>query len=827
MSDKPATDRADESRDGNPQAGKDRSAITGFTRLTIDGMHCAACVTRLEKILGRQAGVQSASVNLATESALIEHTADWQVQSSIAAIRKAGFEAHQTGQTDTAAKQLEQTAADPQADSGPTSDQASRPSVLAPGLFDPKSFAPIALSLLSAIILMLPMLTGLPEWPAWMQFLLCTPVQFGSGAVFLRGAVGALRTGLPNMDMLVALGSLTAWSWSTVMWLAGMPGHLFFEASASVIAFVLLGKWLEKRTRDQTAATISGLSKLRPDTVERVVSGTGGAQPTDRITALMQAQVQTVPLSQVRTGDVLRINPASRIPCDGLVLAGTSHIDESSLTGESIPAPRSATDTVHAGSLNLDGILFMQVTQTGEKTLLGQVIHLIERAQGQKLPAQALADRIAAVFVPIVLLIAAVTFSVLLLNGYGLETALLRAVTVLVIACPCALGLATPAAIIAGTGAAARAGLLIRDPRALHVARCIDTVVFDKTGTLTLGQPVLKDILLPPDAQTSSASALQIAAALQTGKAHPLGHALREAVLGRKWSGMTADGGAFNATPPMGIAPDDSTLKAVALRDITLLPGIGMEGWQRLDASAGQELRWLLCHPRHASSLLKDSGLSQFGRLLDTQTAQTGTISVLLRSARPNDWAVQAVFTFEDAQRPDAAAALAQLKDSGLKLILLSGDRQAAVDGLAGHLPLDQAIGECSPADKATRIKHLQAQGRHIAMVGDGVNDAPAMALADLAIAMGSGTDIAAQTAHITLMNSQLSGVAASLDIARRIHRNIAENLFWAFAYNTVCIPLAALGWFNPMMAAAAMALSSVSVVANALRLTKWTGTIG
>lgn len=824
-----------------------------FARLQIEGMHCAACVSRLEKIMGRQTGVISATVNLATESALIEHTADWQLPSILSAIQKAGFEAHFT--PDPAAVETvncasgdatnaTQTVTSPRAASvaaGSDTDALGTSSSAVPGRAD-ASFLPVALALASAGILMLPMLTGLPEWPAWLQFVLCTPVQFVSGAVFLRGAWGAVRIGQANMDVLVSLGSLSAWVWSTWLWLKTMTlsgsdhltahavGHLFYEASASVIAFVLLGKWLEKRTRQKTAQAITGLAQLRPDTVERLspvppthaVADTNGttdaaAQKPPAEDAL---QADTIPLALVRMGDVLRIQPASRIPCDGVLQSGHSHVDESALTGESIPRNCSPGDILRAGTLNMDGVLQMRVTALGEKTMLGQVIHLIELSQGRKLPIQALADRIAAVFVPVVLLIAAATALALALTGADIETILMRAVTVLVIACPCALGLATPAAIIAGTGAAARAGLLIRDPRALHLARSIDTIVFDKTGTLTAGHPELTHILLQHGQTqqdqtqrdpTQQDSALQIAASLQAGKSHPLGLALVQAASQR------------------GLAH-------IPLSDIKLLPGIGMRG--HLTATASE---WLMCNPRHAALLLTDLQAGLLQALLQTPLAAAGTVSVLLGSSSPQDqqsqqnpqkvqnpqapenWTLHAVFVFVDTARPQAVPVLAALKAQGMRLVLLSGDRQAAVDALAGELPLDEAIGECSPADKATRIRELQQLGHHVAMVGDGVNDAPAMAQADLALAMGGGTDIAAQTAHITLMNNQLHGVAGALDIARRIHRNIAENLFWAFAYNTVCIPLAALGWFNPMLAAAAMALSSVSVVLNALRLSRKT----
>lgn len=789
-----------------------------ITRLQIEGMHCAACVNRLEKIIGRQPGVLGATVNLVTESALVEHTGEWHPTDTLAAIRKAGFDAHPaaTVAAPSALKPTDAAAAlAAHAKTTESPDHAPHPAKPAGGSTDRDGIITIA-SLLIAAGLMWPMVTGQSDWPAWLQFAVATPVQWGAGWLFLRGAWGAVRTRAANMDVLVALGSLTAWSWSTAVWLTaefgqltelllgnrhGMPpgstaladglrDHLFFEAAVSIIAFVRLGKWLERRTRAQTAAALNGLARLRPDTVEWIKEAADGnlaawAQP--------DAPVSDRPVTDVRPGDCIRILPARRIPCDAEVVWGLSHVDESALTGESLPVSRQTGEPLRAGTLNQDGVLIARVTATGDQTVLGQVIQLIERAQGHRLPVQSLVDQIAAVFVPLVLLVAAGTGAWLLgIDGSGLEAALMRAVTVVVVACPCALGLATPAAILAGTGAAARAGLLIRDPRALHTARHIDTVVFDKTGTLTAGQPVLTHITLNPDRPLDASRVLALASGLQTKGAHPLAHALRESLVERG-------------------------LHAARFETVRLLPGIGSEGL----TADGWRSRIAPIH--HARSLLELSDQATLDVHVEHPNNAGKTVSVLLSGpADTTRWQWDALLAFEDRLRPETPAALAALKARGLTMVVLSGDRQTVVDTVTRGLGLARALGELSPAEKADILQAYKREGRHIAMVGDGVNDAPAMAIADLAMAMGGGTDIAAQTAHVTLMNNRLTGVEATLDISRRIHRNIAENLFWAFAYNTLCIPLAVTGHFNPAFAAAAMAFSSVSVVANALRLSRW-----
>jgi Cu+-exporting ATPase len=731
---------------------------TQTTHLLIEGMSCASCVSRLEKVLSRQAGTLEVSVNLATESAHIRHTADWQLEQGIAAIRKAGFDAHQKPDS-------------PVVGSAPVTPWS------------------VLLSLLAAAALMLPML-GLPiALPAWLQFAISTPVQFVAGAVFMRGAWGALRNRQANMDVLVALGSFTAWAYSTALWLTAGAEHLFFEAGVAIIAFVLLGKWLEKKARDQTAQAIAGLETLRPAQVSRLRAGTEGGPTLDSPT-------DTVALCAVRVGDVLKAGAGERLACDGIVLDGRSHVDESALTGEPMPADKAIGSSVHAGTLNLEGQLLLRVSATGSQTLLGQVIHLIEQAQGRKLPVQEQVDKVAAVFVPVVLVIALFTGVAWALSGASGSAALMHAVTVVVVACPCALGLATPAAIIAGTGAAARAGLLIRDPRALHTARLVNVIVLDKTGTLTQGKPTLQRVT-PFSPGLSQDNALALAAALQMQRSHPLGHALL-------------------------VAARDSALSLPSLRHLEQISGIGMTAqWVTHEGADPQPL--LLCHVRHALTLL---GASEQHKLTDWMTnhsQQASTVSVLLTTPPGQATQLLAALEFNDRLRPEAAQVLQQLKARSLRLVLLSGDRPEAVQALSGQLALDEARGACTPAEKARYIETLKASGQTVAMVGDGINDAPAMALADLAIAMGGGTDLAAQTAHVTLMKADLRGILHTLDVARRIQRNITENLFWAFAYNAICIPLAAIGLFNPMMAAAAMAASSVSVVGNAMRLTRWT----
>ncbi len=725
--------------------------------LGIGGMTCASCVSRVERALRKVPGVQQAAVNLATESARVRYAAapgqDAQAVEGLLrrAVRNAGYEPR------SAEAQLQAEEASPWA-----------------------GFGPVALGLLLSAPLVLPMLGELAgrHWmlPAWLQCVLATPVQFVLGARFYKAGWHSLKARAGNMDLLVALGTSASWGLSLWLWLTAPPEqmpHLYFEASAVVITLVLLGKWLEARAKRQTTAAIRALHALRPD-VAHLLGPHGEAD---------------VPVAEVLVGDRLVVRPGERIPVDGRVLEGQTQVDEAMLTGEPLPVPRGPGEALTGGAINGDGRIVMQVTAVGAQTVLAQIIRLVEDAQAAKAPIQRLVDRVAAVFVPVVLAIALLTLIAWLAAGAGLEAGLIHAVAVLVIACPCALGLATPAAIMVGTGVAAKDGILIKDAQALELAHKVDTVVFDKTGTLTVGQPRLT--AFEPLAERDAAALLCAAAGLQSASTHPLARAVLQAAQER------------------GVQPGAATA-------VQAVPGRGMEGEIDGRSYLLGSLRWL-------QELGADLGaLAARAQALQQQGA---TVSALAeRSAQ--GVVICALLAFGDAPKPGARAAIAALKARGLRTVMLSGDNRGAAEAMARQLGLDpdagEVIAEVLPGDKAAHVRALQAGGHVVAMVGDGVNDAPALAAADVGLAMGNGTDVAMHAAGITLMRGDPLLVVAALDISRRTVRKIRENLFWAFAYNVAGIPLAALGYLSPVVAGAAMALSSVSVMTNALLLKRW-----
>jgi Cu+-exporting ATPase len=569
------------------------------------------------------------------------------------------------------------------------------------------------------------------------------------------------------MDLLVALGTSAAYGLSVYMlwrhW-EHQP-HLYFEASAAVITLVLLGKWLEGRAKRQTTEAIRALQSLRPETA-RVVRDGGEIE---------------IPAAQLRVGDLVVVRPGERFPADGVVLEGRSHADESMLTGESLPVPKGPRDAVTGGAVNAEGVLKVRVTAVGAQSTLAKIIELVENAQAKKAPIQRLVDRVSAVFVPIVLVIGLAT-----LLGWGFATgiweqALLNAVSVLVIACPCALGLATPTAIMAGTGVAAANGILIKDAEALETAHGVGTVAFDKTGTLTVGKPALTSFE-PQGIERSTALAL--AAAVQSGSEHPLGKAVVAAAKGLR-------------------IPDAEAARAV--------PGRGMEALvagRRLALGSG---RWMRELGVDIASLAE--------RALEMQSKGMTVSWLADLTDKP---AVVAAMGFGDEIRPEAEEAVRQLRDRGLRTVMLTGDNRAAAQAVAARLGIDEVRAEILPADKAEAVAELRRAESRVAMVGDGVNDAPALAAADLGVAMGSGTDVAMHAAGVTLMRPDPRLVAAAVDVSRRTYRKIRQNLFWAFVYNVVGIPLAAFGILSPVIAGAAMALSSVSVVSNTLLLKRW-----
>ncbi|WP_415773125.1 heavy metal translocating P-type ATPase [Pseudomonas sp. LB3P38] len=714
--------------------------------LSIDGMTCASCVGRVERALAKVPGVKSVSVNLANERAHLELLGQIDPQTLIGAVTKAGYNASvwevEHPQTDNQQQRLHR-----------------------------ERWA-LIMAIVLASPLVLPMLLqpfGV-HWmlPAWVQFALATPVQFIFGARFYVAAWKAVRAGAGNMDLLVALGTsagygLSLYEWATA---AGRMPHLYFEASAVVIALVLLGKYLESRAKRQTASAIRALEALRPERAIQVIDG----------------REQDVAISALRLNDLVMVKPGERFPVDGEVVEGQSHADEALISGESLPVPKQPGDKVTGGAINGEGRLLVRTLALGAETVLARIIRLVEDAQAAKAPIQKLVDKVSQVFVPTVLLIALATLIGWWLYGAPMETALINAVAVLVIACPCALGLATPTAIMAGTGVAARYGILIKDAEALERAHEVSAVVFDKTGTLTSGTPRIAHLSA---INHDESALLQMAGALQRGSEHPLAKAVLDACAER---GLTV----------------------ADVSDSQSLTGRGITG--TLDGC-----RLALGNRR----LLEESGLNA-GEWAESAAAwetEGRTLSWLIeQSSEPR---VLGLFAFGDTLKPGALQAVQQLSARNISSHLLTGDNRGSAKVVAEALGIKDVHAEVLPADKAATVAELKKTGV-VAMVGDGINDAPALAAADIGIAMGGGTDVAMHAAGITLMRGDPRLVPAALEISRKTYAKIRQNLFWAFVYNLIGIPLAAFGFLNPVLAGAAMALSSVSVVSNALLLKTW-----
>ncbi|GKT26543.1 heavy metal translocating P-type ATPase [Acidovorax sp. SUPP3334] len=773
-------------------------AARSWLDLGIAGMTCASCSGRVERALRKVPGVQEAAVNLATERAHVVYAGDAgpAMEAQLRrAVRNAGYEPRAPeAQDDGAAR-----------DRSPWA-----------------GFGPVALGLALSAPLVLPMLLGvLPErWsallgphgmlPAWLQWLLATPVQFFLGARFYRAGWHALKARTGNMDLLVAIGTSAGYGLSLWLWLTAPPGHaphLYFEASAVVITLVLLGKWLEARAKRQTTAAIRALHALRPE-VAHLIGADGEVD---------------VPVAEVMAGDRIVVRPGERVPVDGTVLEGHTQVDESMLTGEPLPVPRTPGEALTGGSVNGDGRVVVQVSAVGSETVLARIIRLVEDAQAGKAPIQRLVDQVSAVFVPVVLAIALATLLGWLWAGAGGEAAVIHAVAVLVIACPCALGLATPAAIMAGTGVAARHGILIKDAEALERAHRVTTVAFDKTGTLTVGQPRLTAFEVAPG--EDEAALLAAVAGVQSGSEHPLARAVVQEARHR------------------GLA-------VPAPQSVSAVPGLGTEGEAAGRRFRVGSLRWM------DALGVPLGGLAAPAAALQAAGATVSAVAELVAGAGQGDepgdrlddgskaerWALRALLAFGDEPKPGAREALAALRGRGIRVVMVSGDHRGAAEAMALRLGLDPEAGEVMaevlPGDKAACVAQLRnsapaGQGAGpglvhdhgqgvVAMVGDGVNDAPALAAADVGMAMGNGTDVAMQAAGITLMRGDPRLVAAALDISHRTVAKIRQNLFWAFAYNVAGIPLAALGYLSPVVAGAAMALSSVSVMANALLLKRW-----
>jgi len=714
--------------------------------LAIGGMTCASCVGRVERALLKVPGVLEADVNLATERARIRTAGEVSNEALVKAVNDAGY---------TAAMSSSNPARTP---TSVARDRRERQHLLVAALLT----APLALPMLGLLV-------G-AHWmlPGWLQLVLVTPVQFWLGARFYRAAWKAVRAGTGNMDLLVALGTSAGYGLSLYHLVRGSAHHgnapLYFEASAVIITLILLGKYLEARAKRQTTAAIRALQALTPSTA-RVRRAEGDID---------------VPVDAVRVGDRVVVRPGERFPVDGVLLEGRTHADESLITGESLPVAKVEGDRVTGGAVNAEGAVLVETRAVGAESALARIIRLVEDAQAKKAPIQHTVDRVSAVFVPVVIALAVLT-----LVGWGAltgdwNTAVLNAVAVLVIACPCALGLATPTAIMAGPGVAARAGILIKDAEALELAHRVDVVAFDKTGTLTAGRPRLVEAL---PMQGPKSALLDRAAALQTGSEHPLAHAVLAA-----------------AAP---VATPASEVQAV--------PGRGVVG------TVDGVRVWL-----GNEALMHEAGVDiapLAGRAGDL--AARGHTLAWPANGDANTTTPHGPPAFPDEPRDGAAEAIARLHALGIRTVMISGDNAGAARAVASGLGIDEVHAPVRPEQKVEVVRALKATGT-VAMVGDGINDAPALAAADVGIAMGSGTDVAMHAAAITLMRTDLALVADAFAISRRTTRKIHQNLAWAFGYNLIGIPLAAFGLLNPVIAGAAMAFSSVSVLANTLLLRRW-----
>ena len=711
--------------------------------LAIGGMTCASCVMRVEKALNKIAGVESATVNLATERAHVSFSDETTAIELRNAVVNAGYEATVIGK-----------------DGGRT-----------PGAESKAMGWKIVVAAILSFPLFLPMLLNPAgfHWalPGWMQWLIATPVQIWLGAGFYQSGWKAAVNRSGNMDLLVSIGTTSAYLLSVYLLFNGAE-HLYFEASSVVITLVLLGKWLESRAKRKTTEAIRALQALKPDTAR-----------------VRREGVETdIPLAKVIVGDLVVVRPGERIPVDAEVAEGRSHVDEALISGESKPVIKEAGHTVTGGAVNLDGQLLVRTTAIGAETTLSRIIRLVENAQTAKPEIQRLVDRVSAIFVPVVLGIALVTFVGWIGYSGDWEQAILSAVAVLVIACPCALGLATPTAIMAGTGVAAKYGILIKDANALEHAHRVDTVVFDKTGTLTEGKPVLTNIMGVgiPDEEL-----VQIAAALETGSIHPLAKAVLDCA------------NRLAIQVPAATEHRDFPGNGLRARVNSRTVYLGNEHWMR-------ELGVSMQSIQSAAQRLQKEGK---------------TISWLAVEENGSN-KLYGLLAFGDALKSSSAFAVSRLHDLGIRTVLLTGDNRVSAEMVGDALRITEILAEQTPQSKAQAISDLRQGNRVIAMVGDGINDAPALALADVSFAMSSGTDVAMHTADITLMRADPGLVGDTIEISRKTYRKIKQNLFWAFIYNLIGIPLAALGLLNPVIAGAAMAMSSVSVVTNSLTLRRW-----
>lgn len=720
-------------------------------KLNIIGMTCAACATRIEKGLNKVDGVTNAAVNLATEKASVEFIpGKTNVDQLIAAVKKAGYDAKVIGEADG---DYERTAREEAYKKQKT-----------------KFFVGAILSLFFLIQMISDFSTeyGLGQFEfmmnPWLQLLLATPVQFYVGGHYYRDAYNAVRGGSANMAVLVVLGTSAAYFYSLAVTIMGTGQFLYYEAAVIVMTLIVLGKLLETRAKGQTSEAIKTLMGLQAKTARVIRNG----------------EEMDIPLEEVQAGDMIFVRAGEKIPVDGEIIEGSTSVDESMLTGESMPVTKKVGDMVIGATVNKHGAFTFKATKVGKDTALAQIIKLVEEAQGSKAPIQQLADKISGVFVPIVIVIALLTFAVTYFLA-GFTPALVSAIAVLVIACPCALGLATPTAVMVGTGKGAENGLLIKGAEYLENAQRVTTVVLDKTGTITKGEPDVTDIVAYGN--LSEDEMLQLAASAEKGSEHPLGEAI---VNGAKVKGLQLqDGKNFNAIPGHGIQVEiDNHLVLIGNKKLMNKNNIDInKALGRMEELEGEG--------KTAMLMAVDGNLA-------------GIIAVA------------------DTVKETSAEAIKRLKQMGIEVIMITGDNRRTAEAIAQQVGVDRVLAEVLPEDKSAEVEKLKNEGKIVAMVGDGINDAPALVAAHVGIAIGTGTDVAIEAADITLMRGDLMGIVDTIRLSKQTMRKIRQNLFWAFAYNVVLIPVAAIGLLNPIIAGGAMAFSSVSVVGNTLFLRNW-----
>lgn len=706
--------------------------------LGVEGMTCASCAARVQRTLTRHPGVEEASVNLATNRARVLYRPESASLDELQkAVSKIGYSiAPLTAETEDAHER----------------DQK---------MWWRRVLISWPLGLIVFVLSLLAMHDG---WARWTSFALTIPVQFYAGWPFIRTGFERVRSFSANMDTLIALGTLAAFFYSTYELFNG--GDLYFDTAALIVAFIILGRYFEARAKGRASSAIKKLLELGAKEARLVVDG----------------EEQMVPVEQVNVDDLVRVRPGEKIPVDGTVVSGFSAVDESMLTGESVPVEKTEGDQVAAATVNSNGVLTIRATAVGKDTALSQIVRLVEEAQGSKAPVQRLADRISGVFVPIVLGIAIATFVGWAVVEGDVRGGLVAAVAVLIIACPCALGLATPTAIMVGTGRGADMGVLIKGGEVLEGSRRIQTVVFDKTGTLTQGRMSLTDVE-PADGEDEGAL-LSHAAAAESGSEHPIGRAIVDGAKER--GGSISDAESFSAVTGHGVQAEVAGTSVLV-------------GSRRL---------------MRERELTLDESLEATASELE----QRGRTAVFCGW----DGRVRGVLGVSDVLKDNAREVVARLHGMGLDVAMITGDNEGTAAAIAAEVGIDRALAEVLPQDKVSEVRRLQDEGHVVAMVGDGINDAPALVQADLGIAIGTGTDVAIESSDITLMSGDLQGVVTAIELARKTLRTIYQNLGWAFGYNVAAIPLAALGLLNPIIAGAAMAFSSVSVVTNSLRLRRF-----